>query len=117
MSTNETNQESESGSADCSSVLDHLCVELIENVLRECCWVRIDQGLPPLGMLCFLETERGVIIGSRDDVVDDGWIWSEGCGTPWHNGDKWECDLEGDDIQVTNWMPLPHPRKMKGGAP
>lgn len=103
------NDQSESGSTDCSRVLNPICLKLIEYLLRECAWVRIDQGLPPVGVLCFLETERGIVIGSREDM-NEGWHWSEIDGSPWYNGSKWDCDVEGEDMEVLNWMPFPHPR-------
>ena len=88
--------------------LEPVCVQLVEGVLQKCAWIRIEQGLPPLGMICFLNTERGVLIGCRDDV-GDGWCWSRMYDVPDFEGDSWEGAREGDDMNVRHWMPLPKP--------
>jgi hypothetical protein len=72
-------------------------------------WVRIADRLPELGEIVWLwEEGRGPWIGSRDDPDNEGWLWGNAYGAMWHNGVKWDADVEQDDeYKPTHWQPLP----------
>ena len=72
-------------------------------------WVRIEDRLPELGEIVWLwEQGRGPWIGSRGDPDSEGWLWGNAYGSMWHNGAKWDADVEQDDeYKPTHWQPLP----------
>jgi hypothetical protein len=75
------------------------------------CWapVRAD-NLPPLGEIVWLHDGHQSWIGGRDMVDSDFWLWGNTYGSVWHNGVKWDGDLEtDDDYKPTHWMRLPDP--------
>lgn len=72
-------------------------------------WVRCEDRHPALGEIVWLwEEGRGPWIGSRDNPDNEGWLWGNAYGTMWHNGVKWDADVEHDDeYKPTHWQPLP----------
>ena len=73
-----------------------------------------DNNLPPLGEIVWLHDGNRTWIGGRDDI-GDGWLWGNTYGSVWHNGVKWDGDLEtDDDYKPTHWMRLPEPPNAAG---
>ena len=73
-------------------------------------WAAVcDDNLPPLDEIVWLWDGQRIWIGGRADDCD-GWLWGNTYGTVWHNGAKWEGDLETDEeYKPTHWMPMPDP--------
>lgn len=73
-------------------------------------WQPITKDSPALGELVWLyESGRTAPwIGSRDMADSDSWLWGNAYGSLWHNGEKWDADVEqDDDYQPTLFQPLP----------
>jgi len=108
-------------------VLDTLC-DLAERVSRErdglrkrlnddlsipapcSAWIRCDARLPEMGLLVWLydELTKTPWFGSRDEPGADGWLWGNAHGAIWHDGSKWDGDVEqDDDYHPTHWRLLP----------
>lgn len=68
-----------------------------------------DDNMPPMDEIVWLYDGRTIWIGGRADDCD-GWLWGNTYGSIWHNGLKWDGDLETDDeYKPTHWMRLPEP--------
>lgn len=69
--------------------------------------------LPPLDEIVWLWDGQRVWLGGR---ADDGdcWLWGNTYGSVWHNGKKWDGDLEtDDDYKPTHWLRLPNPPNIR----
>lgn len=74
-------------------------------------WVRSADKLPPfdIPVWCVLEG-GGIILGTRTDCYEDGWLWTNCYGhvSPDPDGGWMADDAESDDdYQVVAWHPLP----------
>ncbi len=72
-------------------------------------WNHCSDVMPDLGQIVWLYDAviNTVWLGSREDDVD-GWMWGNAYGTVWHNGEKWDADVEiDDDYTPTHWLALP----------
>lgn len=71
-------------------------------------WQLVTQdNLPPLWEVVWLYDGGTMWLGGRAGVAD-GWQWGNTHGRCWHNGERWDGDLEtGDDLIPTHWMRLP----------
>jgi len=82
-------------------------------------WVAVcDGNLPPLDEIVWLWDGQRIWLGGRADDCD-AWLWGNTYGHVWHNGAKWDGELEtDDDYKPTHWMRLPDPPNVKlcGGA-
>lgn len=64
-------------------------------------------NLPPLNAMVWLFDGQRAWIGARVDDTE-GWLWANSYGHIWHDGDKWNGDMETDeDYRPTHWMHLP----------
>ena len=65
--------------------------------------------LPPLGEIVWLWDGKTIWLGGCADDCD-GWLWGNTYGHIWHNGTKWDGEIEtDDDYKPTHWMRLPEP--------
>lgn len=73
-------------------------------------WAAVcDENMPPMDEIVWLYDGRTIWIGGRADDCD-GWLWGNTYGSIWHNGVKWDGDLETDDeYKPTHWRRLPEP--------
>jgi hypothetical protein len=91
---------------DCTAFID--AERLYNNGYRKQSeWISVDERLPE---------KHGLYL-----IVWDGSVTAAYRHTHWTLGEFWNNDLDGGisvipDSEVTHWMPLPEPPKMKGGA-
>lgn len=80
---------------------------------RDAGWLSVAETLPPLDESVVLILDDGrVILGSRDDCGEEGWLWSRERDTPWWDNEKriWQPETpECDDLNPVMWHPLPTP--------
>lgn len=73
-------------------------------------WQRVTNDLPKLGDVCWLWDGKMIWLGGREMVDSEQWMWGNSYGHVWHNGVKWDADIEtDDDYKPTHWLALPNP--------
>lgn len=71
-------------------------------------WQLITEHAPQCGDVCWLWDGKTMWIGGRDMVDGEQWMWGNCYGHIWHNGEKWDGEIESDDdYRPTHWMSLP----------
>ena len=72
-------------------------------------WAAVTDTMPPLDEIVWLWNGSRIWIGGRAWDCD-GWLWGNTYNHIWHNGTKWDGEIEtDDDYKPTHWMPLPQP--------
>lgn len=82
-------------------------------------WRRIDEAndatLPPMDIPVWLVEGEGplaIFIGGRASDGEGGWLWGRCYLMPWHDGRRWDGEIEQDDAyHPSHWMPLPEPQE------
>jgi len=77
-------------------------------------WQKVSEdNLPGLDEIVWLWDGKIMWVGGRADD-GDGWLWANTYFNVWHNGTRWDGDLEvDDDYKPTHWKRLPD--SPKGG--
>ena len=73
-------------------------------------WRIVEDNPPPLDEIVWLFDGFKTWIGGRAMVDSEYWLYGNTYGSIWHNGKKWNGDLEtDDDYKPILWKPLPEP--------
>jgi len=73
-------------------------------------WRIVEDNPPPLDEIVWLFDGFKTWIGGRAMVDSEYWLYGNTYGSIWHNGKKWDGDLEtDDDYKPILWKPLPEP--------
>jgi hypothetical protein len=72
-------------------------------------WLPIDSA-PMNTPIWLYEEDRGVLIGGKEMVDSETWLWGNCYNQYWHTGVSWKCDIEADDdYKPTFYKLLPNP--------
>jgi|GEM_PF-1694196 len=73
-------------------------------------WIPVDDKLPDMDEIVFLDNDQFVWIGGRSIVSNNEWLFGNCYGNIWYNRNagKWEGEIEIDDeYSPVRWHSLP----------